>query len=71
MNDWLQWQAWLVRTPRCWWFYLDLSLIRGLRSRSVIGFAFLSRPPWEQGIMIWESLRDIFLLLQERNEIDG
>jgi kynurenine formamidase len=27
--------------------------------------------PWEQGIMIWESLRDIFLLLQERNEIDG
>ena len=27
--------------------------------------------PWEQGIMIWESLRDIFRLLQERNEIDG
>ena len=26
--------------------------------------------PWEQGIMIWESLRDIFRLLQERNEID-
>jgi NAD(P)H dehydrogenase (quinone) len=45
-------------------------LAEGEQVRAVVRDLGKHDAPWEQGITIWESLRDILRLLQKRNEID-
>ena len=41
--------------------------LHGLKLPNCILMTGKHAAPWEQGIMIWESLQDIFRLLREEN----